>query len=197
MSALPDHDQVTVLLRAWADGDRNAGDRLFPIIYRELRQISQAQLARSSAPVTLQATEVLHEAYLRLADQHSPDWKDRAHFFALAATVVRRVLLDHARYRLAERRDRRAEVPLEPDHGRSGMTHERADELIQLEDALNALAEVEPRPSRVVELRYFAGLDVKETAEVLDVSPATVKRDWVFARAWLRRHMDGRPLEAL
>lgn len=196
MSRLPDQDQVTVLLRAWADGDRSAGDRLFPIIYRELRQISQAQLARSSAPVTLQATEVLHEAYLRLADQHSADWKDRAHFFALAATVVRRVLLDHARYRLAERRDRRAEVSLEPDHGRSRMTRERADELIQLEDALNALAEVEPRPSRVVELRYFAGLDVKETAEVLDLSPATVKRDWTFARAWLRRHMDGLPQEA-
>jgi len=186
--------QVTILLRAWADGDASAGDQLFPLVYRELRRISENQLRRSTGPVTLEPTEVLHEAYLRLADQRVSDWRNRAHFFALAATVVRRVLLDHARHRLAARRDRRVEVPLETDHNRLFMTETRADELIQLDEALSTLATLDLRRARVVELRYFGGLSVEETAEVMGVGTATVKRDWALARAWLRtRIQEGEP----
>jgi RNA polymerase sigma-70 factor, ECF subfamily len=159
------------------------------LIYRELRQISELHLRRTGQALTLDPTEVLHEAYLRLADQRISDWRNRAHFFALAATMVRRVLLDHARHRLAARRDRRKEVALVTDHHRHPMSEERADELLQLDDALSALAAVDSRRSRVVELRYFGGLSVEETAEVLGVATATVKRDWALARAWLRTRM--------
>lgn len=186
-----DPQQVTVLLRAWAGGDAGAGDQLFPLIYRELRRISEVQLRRSARPVTLDPTEVLHEAYLRLSDQKVSDWRNRAHFFALAATVVRRVLLDHARHRLAARRDRRVEVSLETDHHRHLMSEDRADELIQLDEALSALSALDVRRARVVELRYFGGLSVEETAEVLGVGTATVKRDWALARAWLRNRIQG------
>ncbi len=132
---------------------------------------------------------MLHEAYIRLADQNVTDWQSRAHFFALAATVVRRILLDHARYRLAARRDRRAEVALEPEHDAPAMSVERAEEVMQLHDALNVLADLDARRARVVELRYFGGLDVTETAAVMNTSTATVKRDWALARAWLRRRI--------
>ncbi len=186
-----DPQQVTVLLRAWAEGDAGAGEQLFPLIYRELRRISEVQLRRSARPVTLDPTEVLHEAYLRLSDQKVSDWRNRAHFFALAATVVRRVLLDHARHRLAARRDRRVEVSLETDHHRHLMSEDRADELIQLDEALSALSDMDLRRARVVELRYFGGLSVEETAEVLGVGTATVKRDWALARAWLRTRIQG------
>lgn len=182
--------KVTVLLHAWAQGDEEAGNKLFPLIYGQLRQISEVQLRRHPAQVTIRPTEILHEAYIRLADQKVADWKSRAHFFALGATVIRRVLLDHARYRLAERRDRRAEVELGPEHDRPLMSSERADEVVQLHESLTALAAVDPRRAQVVELRYFGGLDVTETAEVMGTSTATVKRDWALARAWLRRHME-------
>jgi RNA polymerase sigma-70 factor (ECF subfamily) len=191
-----DPQQVTVLLRAWAGGDTAAGDQLFPLIYRELRRISEVQLRRSARPVTLDPTEVLHEAYLRLADQKVSDWRNRAHFFALAATVVRRILLDHARHRLAARRDRRVEVALETHHHRHLMSEARADELLQLDEALSTLFSLDSRRARVVELRYFGGLSVEETAEVLGVGTATVKRDWALARAWLRsRIREGPPGE--
>lgn len=181
--------EVTVLLQAWARGDEDAGNQLFPLIYRELRQISEIQLRRNPAQVTIRATEVLHEAYIRMADQKVADWKSRAHFFALGATVIRRVLLDHARYRLAGRRDRRVEVEFGPEHDPPLMSSERADEVVQLHEALTELAAVDPRRAQVVELRYFGGLAVTETAAVMGTSAATVKRDWALARAWLRRHM--------
>ncbi len=175
-----------MLLQAWSDGDRTAGDRLFAIVYGELRRLARIQIHRSSVPITIQATEVIHEAYFRLAGQESTDWKNRAHFYAMAATVIRRVLLDYARNRLAGRRDRRQEVSIEAAADHAGMTMERADELIQLSTALDELAASDPRRARVVELRYFAGLDVTEVAAVLKVSEPTVKRDWALARAWLR-----------
>ncbi len=193
MANEPDRGEVTVLLQAWSGGDREAGERLFPLIYRELHRITSIQLGKSPAQITLQATEVLHEAYIRLADQDRSDWKNRAHFYALAATVVRRVLLDHARFRLADRRDRRVEVSIDAEDARGLMSRERADELLRLNDALTALSELDARRARVVELRYFAGLEVKETAEVLQVSPATVKRDWAFARAWLLHRLNPDP----
>lgn len=191
MAAPSDAGQITVLLQAWSRGEKHAGDQLFPLIYQELRRISDNQLRRSAAQVTLHPTEILHEAYIRLADQNVSDWKNRTHFFAFASTVVRRVLLDHARYRLAGRRDRRAEVELTPNHDQPLMTLERADEVVQLHEALSALAEIDARRAQVVELRYFGGLGVVETAAVLGTSAATVKRDWTLARAWLRRRMSG------
>lgn len=189
MADVDDHRQVTRLLQAWAGGDRDAGDRLFPLIYQELRAISERQLRRSSAQITLQPTDVLHEAYLRLADQRAVSWRDRTHFFALGAIVIRRVLLDHARYRLAARRDRREEVDLHPDHEPFAMTEARADEVLRLDEALEELAALDPRRARVVELRFFGGLNVDETAAAMNISAPTVKRDWAFARAWLRRRI--------
>jgi len=180
-----------MLLRAWSEGDPGAADRLFSLVYPELREISNRQAARRGAPVTLQATEILHEAWLRLAGQEVDRWENRSHFFGLAATMVRRVLLDHARYRLAARRDRRQEVDLEVEGAPHVMALERAEELIQLNTALAELEALDPRRSRVVELRYFGGLDVAETAEVMGISTATVKRDWRLARAWLRQQMEG------
>lgn len=185
-----DPGEVTGLLQAWSERDPAAGDRLFAIVYDELRRLARAQLRRSGVPVTIQATEIVHEAYLRLARQDATDWKNRAHFYAMAATVIRRVLLDYARHRLAGRRDRRREVPLDVALDRKVMTLERADELIQLDAALNELSGEDPRRARVVELRYFAGLEVAEIAEVLEVSEPTVKRDWAFSRAWLRMRLD-------
>jgi len=190
MPSSDDPGEVTGLLQAWSDRDPAAGDQLFAIVYDELRRLARAQLRRSGVPVTIQATEIVHEAYFRLARQDATDWKNRAHFYAVAATVIRRVLLDYARHRLAGRRDRRQEVPLESALDREVMTLERADELIQLDAALDELSAEDPRRARVVELRYFAGLEVTEIAEVLEVSEPTVKRDWAFSRAWLRLRLD-------
>lgn len=188
---------VTVLLQAWSDGDRAAGDHLFAIIYGELRRLARMQIHRAAVPVTIQATEVIHEAYFRLAAQDATDWKNRAHFYAMAATVIRRVLLDYARHRLAGRRDRRQEVPLEEADGQAIMTRDRADELIQLTTALDELGAEDARRARVVELRYFAGLNIAEVAEVLKVSEPTVKRDWALSRAWLRTRLAASMLDGL
>jgi RNA polymerase sigma factor (TIGR02999 family) len=201
MSLPHDPGEVTVLLQAWSDGDSTAGDRLFDIVYGELRHVARAQIHRSSVPVTIQATEVIHEAYFRLAKQDATDWKNRAHFYGIAATVIRRVLLDYARHRLAERRDRRQEVALDGAGDQTAMTFERADHLVQLDEALAELSTQDPRRARVVELRYFAGLGITEIAEVLKVSEPTVKRDWAFTRAWLRTRLtdselDGPPSDA-
>ncbi len=199
MTMSDDAGDVTVLLQAWSDGDRVAGDRLFAIIYGELRQLAGVQLRRSSVPITIQATEVIHEAYFRLARQHTTDWKNRAHFYAIAATVMRRILLDYARLRLAGRRDRRQEAPLDAALGvsidREVMSFERADELLQIDEALEELAAEDPRRARVVELRYFAGLGIAEVARLLDISEPTVKRDWALARAWLRTRLGGSDLD--
>jgi len=176
---------VTGLLRAWSAGEAAAGERLMPLVYQELKRIARSQLGANNAPVTLQATELVNEAYVRLAGQNRVEWSNRAHFFALAATIVRRILLDHARRRYAQRRDRRQEVRLEDSSPL--MSHERAEELLQLESALERLQTVDARRARLVELRYFGGLNIDETATILNVSPSTVKRDWHLARAWLYR----------
>lgn len=160
---------------------------MLPLIYNELKRISRAQLRSSATPVTLQATELVNEAYMRLADQNSTDWNDRTHFFALASTVIRRVMLDHARKRCAQRRDRRQEVNLDDQFNL--VTPERAEELVHLDEALLALAEMDQRQARLVELRYFGGLTIEEAAEVLEVSPSTVKREWLIAKAWLYRQI--------
>jgi len=182
---------VTQLLRDWSSGDQAAGERLLPLVYRELKAISRSALGRHRASVTLQATELVSEAYLKLADQRHVQWQDRNHFFAIAATVVRRVLLDAARRRLAARRDRRLELSLDAttEEQAATMSLDRALELLDLDTALAALAELDARQARLVELRYFAGLSIPDCAAILDISEATAKRDWFAARAWLYRYL--------
>jgi RNA polymerase sigma factor (TIGR02999 family) len=179
--------ETTQLLRAWADGDRGALERLTPRVYRTLRRIAGHQLQNERAGQTLQPTALVHEAYLELIDVTNVDWQHRAHFFAVSAQVMRHILLDRARRRVTAKRGGNVErVKLEdlPDLGAG-----RAGELIALDDALNALAGIDPRKARVVELRFFGGLSVEESATVLAVSPETIMRDWKFARSWLQAEL--------
>jgi len=179
--------ETTQLLRAWAGGDRGALERLTPHVYRKLRRIAGHHMRNERAGQTLQATALVHEAYLELIDITNVDWQHRAHFFAVSAQVMRRILLDQARRRRTAKRGGNAErVNLDelPDIGGG-----RARELIALDGALNALAAIDPRKARVIELRFFGGLSVQEAAEVLAVSPDTVMRDWKFARSWLQAEL--------
>ena len=176
--------ETTLLLRAWAGGDREALEKLTPHVYRALRRIAGRYMRDEREGHTLQATALVHEAYMELVDITNVDWQHRAHFFAISAQIMRNILLDRARRRLAVKRGGDAEhLNLDelPDIGLG-----RARELIALDDALNALAEADERKARVVEMRFFGGLSVDETAEVLAVSPETVLRDWKFARSWLQ-----------
>jgi len=176
--------ETTQLLRAWAGGDRDALERLTPHVYRKLRSIAGHHMQNERAGHSMQATALVHEAYLKLIDITNVDWQHRAHFFAVSAQIMRHILLDQARRRIASKRGGDAErVNLDelPDMGGG-----RAKELIALDDALSALAAIDERKARVVEMRFFGGLSVEETAEVLAVSPETVMRDWKFARSWLQ-----------
>lgn len=179
--------ETTQLLRAWADGDRSALERLTPRVYRTLRRIAGYQMQHERAGHSMQATALVHEAYLELIDVTNVNWQHRAHFFAVSAQIMRHILLDRARRRVAAKRGGAAErVNLDELPDISG---DRARELIALEDALNVLAEKDPRKARVVELRFFGGLSVEETAEVVGVSAETVMRDWKFARSWLHAEL--------
>jgi len=182
--------ETTELLRAWAGGDQGALERLTPHVYRELRRIAGHHMQHERAGQTLQATALVHEAYLKLIDITNVDWQHRAHFFAVSAQIMRHILLDQARRRVTAKRGGSAErVNLDdlPDIGGG-----RARELIALDDALNALAAIDPRKARVIELRFFGGLSMEEAAEVLAVSPDTVMRDWKFARSWLQAELTKR-----
>lgn len=182
--------ETTQLLRAWSDGDQHALERLTPRVYRTLRRIAGRHLQNERPGNTLQATALVHEAYLELIDITNVDWQHRAHFFAVSAQIMRHILLDRARRRVAAKRGGDAErVNLDEVPDLSG---ERAKELIALEDALNALTAVDARKARVVELRFYGGLSVEESAAVLDVSPETVMRDWKFARSWLQAELSRR-----
>ena len=179
--------ETTQLLRAWADGDRGALGRLTPRVYRTLRRIAGYQMQNERDGHSMQATALVHEAYLELIDVTNVNWQHRAHFFAVSAQIMRHILLDRARRRMAAKRGGIAErVNLDELPDLSGS---RASELIALEDALNALADKDQRKARVVELRFFGGLSVEETAEVLAISPETVMRDWKFARSWLQAEL--------
>ena len=182
--------ETTQLLRAWADGDPGALEQLTPRVYRTLRRIAGHQLQNERAGDSMQATALVHEAYLELVDITNVNWQHRAHFYAISAQVMRQILLDRARRRIAAKRGGDAEhLNLDdlPDLGGG-----RARELIALDDALNTLNGIDARKARVVELRFFGGLSVDETAAVLDVSPETVMRDWKFARSWLQAELSGR-----
>ncbi|HEV7667528.1 MAG TPA: sigma-70 family RNA polymerase sigma factor [Thermoanaerobaculia bacterium] len=179
----PPRDEITQLLHAWRGGDRDALDRLVPRIYGELRRVADRYLRRERADHTLQPTALVHEAYLRLSGGERPEWRDRVHFFAVAAQMMRRILVDHARAHRADKRGGGARrVSL--DEGIAEAVERTAD-LVALDDALVALAKIDPRKARIIELHYFAGLTVAETAEVLDRSISTVVLDARLARAWL------------
>jgi RNA polymerase sigma-70 factor, ECF subfamily len=174
---------TTELLRAWAGGDSEALRQLTPRVYRELRRVAGRLLQNERPGQTLQSTDLVHEAFLRLVNAREVDWQHRAHFFAVSATLMRRILLDRARRQAAAKRGGK---PVAFDFDRTiDVAQTRAREVLALDDALNALAEVDPRKARIVELRFFGGLSVKETAEVVKISSETVMRDWKLARAWL------------
>jgi RNA polymerase sigma factor (TIGR02999 family) len=179
----PPHTQeVTQLLAKLSSGDRTALDELLPLVYDELRRLADRYLRRERSDHTLQATALVNEAYLRLVDQNVP-WQNRAHFFGVAAEMMRRILVDHARSHQAQKRGSGG-VKLSLDEA-INMSDERAADLISLDEALNALAQFDPQKSRIVELRFFAGLSIEETAKVLGIGTATVIRQWRMAKAWL------------
>lgn len=185
--ALPAPD-VTALLISWGSGERSAADRLIPAVYAELHRQAARALRREGNEHTLQATALVHEAYLRLVDQRRVEWRNRAQFFGIAAEVMRRVLVDHARARLASKRGggmQRLSLDEIGDVSNAGGD----TDVLALHDALERLALLDADQARLVELRYFGGLNIEETADALGVSPATVKREWTLARAWLRREL--------
>jgi RNA polymerase sigma factor (TIGR02999 family) len=180
--------ETTQLLRAWANGDVGALERLTPRVYLELRRLAGRCMHNQPQGRTIQATALVHEAYVRLINLKQVDWQDRAHFFACSAQIMRRILLDAARKRVAAKRG--AGLPHVNLDEIPDLSSLRASEIIALDDALTALAGAQPRKARIVELRFFAGLSVEETAAVLKVSPDTVKRDWRLAKLWLRAELN-------
>jgi RNA polymerase sigma-70 factor (ECF subfamily) len=187
-SPTPSPQEMSQLLAAWSDGDREALDRLLPLVERELHRLAHQYMGRERSDHTLQTTALVNEAYMRLVDQTRVRWQNRAHFFAIAAQTMRRILIDHARRRRYDKRGGGAR-PLPLDEA-AHITDERAAELVALDDALGLLHEIDERKARVVELRYFGGLTVEETAEVLKLSPDTIGREWRRARAFLLREME-------
>jgi RNA polymerase sigma factor (TIGR02999 family) len=180
-------EQVTVLLRGITDGDPQALDQLVPIVYGELRQLAAHYLRDERAALTLQPTALVHEAYVRLVSQEMPDWQGRSHFFGVAARLMRQILVDHARRHRSQKRGSGA-VPV-PIHETVVFAPARSDDVIAMDDALNALSTVDERKVRVIELRYFGGLSVEETARALNVSVGTIGREQRLAEAWLHREL--------
>lgn len=179
--------ELTRLLIGWSDGNQEALQQLMPLVYDELRRLAAAYLRRERPDHTLQSGALVSEAYLRLIDQTRVRWKNRAHFFGVAAQMMRRILVDHARNRVAMKRGAGATI-ISIDNAIVGKDPQNLD-LIALDDALNKLASFDEQQSKIVELRFFGELSIEETAEVLGISPATVKRDWAVAKAWLFRQM--------
>jgi len=180
--------EVTRLLNDWSNGDQAAFDQVLPLVYHELRKIAKRYMRRQDADHTLQSTAVVHEAYLKLMGGTERDWSSRSHFFAVAAKAMRQVLMDHARSSLAAKRGGNIQlVELDEALAVSGGKHR---DLVTLDEALTALAELDPRKGRVVELRYFAGLNIEDIAKVLEISPKTVERDWIFAKAYLKGEIE-------
>ena len=185
----PAEQGVTQLLRAWGNGDQQALERLTPLVYEELHRVAHRYMADERAGHTLQTTALVNEVYLRLVDVRGVSWQNRAHFFAICARTMRRILTDFARSRQYQKRGGEA-VSVTLDDA-LGVSSQPAVDFVALDDAMKGLGKLEPRKSQVVELRFFGGLSVEETAEVLKISPDTVMRDWKFARAWLARELSG------
>ena len=189
-----DPEEITRLLNAWAEGDPTAGDKLFPLILRELRQIAEKHMRQQHPGHTLRPTALVNEAYAKLAGGSVKSWKDRWHFFAVASTAMRHILIDHARKDHRQKRGAgRTDLPLDEA---IAIPVEQSDWLIALDDALNSFAKLDPRAAQVVVLRFFGGLTVEETAEVLGVSPGTVHNDWKTARLWPMREISGESNES-
>ena len=185
MAALP--NEVTQLLINWSQGDQAALDELIPLVHAELRRLARHYMAGENSAHTLQTSALINEAYIRLVDQQQMPWQNRAHFFGVAAQIMRHILIDHARsHCYAKRGGGARKVPLEEV---MAVDDKRAEELVALDDALKELATIDSRKSRIIELRFFGGLSIEETAEALNISPITVTRDWRSAKAWLRREM--------
>jgi RNA polymerase sigma-70 factor (ECF subfamily) len=185
--ASPLPQQVTQLLIAWSDGDQTARDELIPLVYEELHRLAHHYMNRERPGHTLQTSALVNEAFVKLVDQRDVHWQNRAHFFGIAAQMMRRILVDHARSRQSAKRggDLR-QVSL---NEATIVSDQRAADVVALDEALKNLAAIDQRKSQIVELRYFGGLSTEETAQVLKVSPGTVNRDWTLAKAWLRREM--------
>jgi RNA polymerase sigma factor (TIGR02999 family) len=179
--------EVSLLLQGWRNGDRQALDALLPLVYRELRRLAHFQLQKERPDHTLQSAALVHEAYLRLIGLNTPQWESRTHFFAIAAQLMRQILVDYARRHKASKRGGSVcKLSLEDAKAAS----RRSDvDVVALDDALNTLAKIDPRQCRVVELRFFAGLSLQEISEAMEIAPATVQRDWTTARAWLHREI--------
>jgi RNA polymerase sigma-70 factor, ECF subfamily len=184
---MEENSNITELLVAWNQGDKKALDNLMPLIEKELRRMAHHYMRRENPNHTLQTTALVNEAYLKLADQRSANWQNRAHFFALAAQAMRRILLNHARDRAAAKRKGRMEQ-ISLEHLEI-LTPEKSRQLLLLDEALKELARFDKLKSQIVELRYFFGMTIEETAEVLHIAPVTVSKHWQLARAWLKREM--------
>jgi RNA polymerase sigma-70 factor, ECF subfamily len=180
------HDITQLLVRA-SSGEQRAVDVLLPVVYEELRLIAERCLRRERPDHTLQTTALVHEAYMKLVDQRQVQWQNRAHFFAIAAQAMRRILVNHAKsVNRVKRGGKRGRVPLDES---LAVTPDQDINLVALDEAMERLAQIDPRKSKLVELRFFGGMSIEETAEVLGIAPATVKRDWNFAKAWLYREL--------
>ena len=186
-----DRSEVTELLQEWSSGRREALDRLLPKIYVELRRLAASYLRRERPDHTLQATALVNEAFLKLVDQKAVHWQNRAHFFGIAAQAMRRILVDHARAHAAGKRGA-GQQPIAFDEA-VAIAPARDIDLLALDEALTRLQAIDPQQSRIVELRYFGGLTIDETAEVMRISPATVGREWTLAKAWLYAELSARP----
>lgn len=185
---MTDH-QVTELLQQWSKGDETALDELMPVIYNELHQLAHKYIRREEAGHILQTSALINEAYLRLVEQPKIRWENRKHFFGIAARLMRHILVDEARKRKSDKRGGKTiRIPLDEA---SDLVEQQAANVVALDDALKRLQAIDSRQSEIVELRFFGGLSIEETADVLKVSPGTVMRDWTFARAWLRNEMTG------
>ncbi len=184
---MPALKEVTILLNEMNGGDENAPDRLLPLVYGELRKLARNYLQNERADHTLQATALVHEAYIRLVDWENVSWQNRAHFFSVAAGVMRKILVDHARAKDAQKRDGGQKLELDDAVSFSA---ERQIDLVVLDEALESLAKFDPTQARIVEMKFFGGLTIEEMAHALAVSPATVKREWTMAKAWLYQRLN-------
>lgn len=182
----PNQTNVTVLLNDLNNGDETAPERLLPLVYDDLRRLARAYFANEKQEHTLQATALVHEAYIRLVNWENVSWQNRAHFFAVAADVMRKILIDHARRKNAQKREGGQKILIDEA---VSFSSEKELDLLKLDEALQALEKLDKRQARIVELRFFGGLSIEETAYVLKVSETTVKRDWTFAKAWFQREL--------
>ncbi len=188
MPSLP--GEVTQLLIKWGEGDQAAFEELIPVVYAELKRLARRYMGKERVDHTLQTSALINEAYLRLVDCHSVEWQNRNHFFAVASQIMRHILIDHARsYRYAKRGAGAERIPIEEAEG---LRVDRAEELLALDEALKELESFDPRKSRITELRFFGGLTVEETADVMGLAPVTVMREWRAAKAWLHQAMTGK-----